>query len=273
MKVAIGLYETKHATETICFATSAKTLADLPPMTNEMLADSGALDPDIEGDDATETFTWQKVISGSTKGFPILKTTTERTMYLNVDHREFATILAGLRYWQRKGIGGATKPHCLAEYDIASDAGHLQPLGELEIDALCERMNCEHDLEFLTIPNQLLAALERASAACEERNDYDWVGEAETAIDAAYKIGMGSKLSPELKRLLMAEIDNESEGGDTPATLESAAESLAGGYKPCKGYPVAKVKKELAALITEKGNAPAARFVSDADWKERAQLT
>ncbi len=62
-------------------------------------------------------------------------------MLLNVTGREFATILAGLRYWQRKGILGPTKPHCLAEYDIASDAGKVQPLGNLEIDELCERLN------------------------------------------------------------------------------------------------------------------------------------
>ena len=76
-------------------------------------------------------------------------------------------------------------------------------------------------------------------------------------------------VSAELKRLLMAEIDNEADGGDSPATLKSAMESLKGGYEPCPGFPVAKVKKELAALIAKKGNARANRFVTDADFAAR----
>ncbi len=80
-------------------------------------------------------------------------------------------------------------------------------------------------------------------------------------------------VSAELKRLLMAEIDNEADGGDSPATLKSAMESLKGGYEPCPGFPVAKVKKELAALIAKKGNARANRFVTDADFAARKKLT
>ena len=76
-------------------------------------------------------------------------------------------------------------------------------------------------------------------------------------------------VSAELKRLLMAEIDNEAEGGDSPATLKSAADSLAGGYTPYDGFPVAKVKKELAALIGKRGNARANRLVTDADFAAR----
>ena len=76
-------------------------------------------------------------------------------------------------------------------------------------------------------------------------------------------------VSAELKRLLMAEIDNEADGGDSPATLKSALESLKGGYEPRPGFPVAKVKKELAALIAKKGNARADRFVTDADFAAR----
>ena len=80
-------------------------------------------------------------------------------------------------------------------------------------------------------------------------------------------------VTSDLKRLLMAEIDNEADGGDSPATLKSAADSLAGGYTPYDGFPVAKVKKELAALIGKRGNARAERFVSDADFIARRRMT
>ena len=59
-------------------------------------------------------------------------------MLLNVTGREFATILAGLRYWQANNRQNAKRA---PEYDIASDAGKVQPLGNLEIDELCERLN------------------------------------------------------------------------------------------------------------------------------------
>ena len=67
----------------------------------------------------------------------------------------------------------------------------------------------------------------------------------------------------------MAEIDNEADGGDSPATLKSALESLKGGYKPRPGFPVAKVEKELAALIGKRANARADRFVTAADFAAR----
>jgi len=76
-------------------------------------------------------------------------------------------------------------------------------------------------------------------------------------------------VSAELKRLLMAEIDNEADGGDSPVTLKSALESLKGGYEPRPGFPVARVKKELAALIGKRGNERADRFVTDADFAAR----
>ena len=63
MQVAIGLYQTKHGTDAIAFTTLAKTVEELPAMTNEILEDTGVLGPDIEGDDADETFTWEIVAS------------------------------------------------------------------------------------------------------------------------------------------------------------------------------------------------------------------
>lgn len=50
---------------------------------------------------------------------------------------ELATILAALRYWQRKGI---TAPD-LPEHDIATDCGMLRPLNTAQIDRLCERLS------------------------------------------------------------------------------------------------------------------------------------
>ena len=189
-------------------------------------------------------------------------------MYLNVNDRELATILAALRYWQRRGILGPTKPHCLAEWDVAADNGKHTPLSADEIDALCERVNGDDEL-----PGRLVAALERASAACDsEERDYDWAGDAEKAIRAAYAAGLGPKVSLALKRLIMAEIDNEGDGGAEPAELETIMESLDGGYTPYDGFPVTDVKAELAALIADKGKAPPDRFVTDADWQERAKI-
>ena len=68
-------------------------------------------------------------------------------MILRVDKREFATILAALRYWQRRGLctdgrqGNLIVP--APEEDVATDSGTHKPLVPEEIDALCERLNCE----------------------------------------------------------------------------------------------------------------------------------
>ena len=84
------------------------------------------------------------------------------------------------------------------------------------------------------------------------------------------RLGLGPKVSPELKRLLMAEIDNVE--GDDPATLETVKDSLDSGYKPYDNFPVRKVKKELADLIGRiGGTVPAKRLVTTADWEQRAK--
>jgi hypothetical protein len=49
-----------------------------------------------------------------------------------------ATILAALRYWQANDRNTAAQA---PEYDIASDSGQFEPLGNDEIDALCEQLN------------------------------------------------------------------------------------------------------------------------------------
>ncbi len=56
--------------------------------------------------------------------------------------RELATVLAGLRYWQRHGARQMlTSGNRLLEDDIATSGGTLQPLTVEEIDALCDRLN------------------------------------------------------------------------------------------------------------------------------------
>ena len=193
-------------------------------------------------------------------------------MFLQVDNRELATILAALRYYQRTGVcldarnGDLIIPE--EERDVATDGGTLEPLDENEIDELCERVNCEPS----ALVDQLVAALERASAACDsEGNDYDWAGEVENVLDAAYAAGLGPKVSAPLKRLLMAEIDNVE--GDDPATLETVKDSLDSGYRPYDKFPVGKVKKELADLIGRiGGTVTAKRLVTTADWESRRKV-
>lgn len=54
---------------------------------------------------------------------------------LELDERETGTVLAALRYWQRRAENGAP------EWEIATEP-EGGPLDEVEIDALCERINC-----------------------------------------------------------------------------------------------------------------------------------
>lgn len=64
----------------------------------------------------------------------------DETSPVNLTQRERDTILAALRYWQRHALGGPTKVHCLAEYDIAANdrTGTDAILSADEIDVLCE---------------------------------------------------------------------------------------------------------------------------------------
>lgn len=87
------------------------------------------------------------------------------------------------------------------------------------------------------------------------------------------------------KRLLMAEILNEtneeagnardgrsSPGGETPATLASALESVRQGYEPYRDFPAAFVAEELKLLIAANGpQFPAADLLTNRDWKTHAK--
>jgi hypothetical protein len=83
------------------------------------------------------------------------------------------------------------------------------------------------------------------------------------------------------KRLLMAEVLNETDeeagnsrdgqsspGGETPATLESALDSVRQGYEPYADFPAAFVAEELKLLIRHHGpKLPAGELLTDRDWK------
>jgi hypothetical protein len=58
-------------------------------------------------------------------------------MLLSVTPREFATILAALRFWQEQDAPPAR------QYDIATDCGEIESLGNDEIDTLCEQLNAQ----------------------------------------------------------------------------------------------------------------------------------
>lgn len=79
-------------------------------------------------------------------------------------------------------------------------------------------------------------------------------------------------VSWELKRLFMAEIVNEDEGGVTPATLDSTYESLESGYEPYDDFPVETVRFELLELLRHQGNGRlATSFITNEDWLRRSK--
>lgn len=77
-----------------------------------------------------------------------------------------------------------------------------------------------------------------------------------------------AEVSWPLKRLFMAEVDNEAEGGTSPATLGTAADSLRQGYEPYVGFDADAAAVELAALLdAHGGDALLEDFLTDEDWE------
>ena len=75
-----------------------------------------------------------------------------------------------------------------------------------------------------------------------------------------------------LKRLLMAEMDNEADGGESPTTFNSALDSLNSGYEPFDGFPMNEVKAELQTMIeTHGGETNVETHLTSEDWKLRAK--
>lgn len=56
--------------------------------------------------------------------------------------REHATVLAALRHWQRHQANSVgMSPNVIAEDDIATNGGTLEPMRAADIDGLCDRLN------------------------------------------------------------------------------------------------------------------------------------
>lgn len=58
-------------------------------------------------------------------------------MLYELNDREHATVLAALRHWQSRDAARRD----MGEFDIATNGGKLEPLENVEIDKLCERIN------------------------------------------------------------------------------------------------------------------------------------
>jgi len=68
----------------------------------------------------------------------------------------------------------------------------------------------------------------------------------------------------------MAEIDNESEGGVSPTTLESALDSVRQGYNPTGDMDMETVGRELEQLLDQLGPDTAAEpLLTVEDWTNR----
>jgi hypothetical protein len=73
------------------------------------------------------------------------------------------------------------------------------------------------------------------------------------------------------KWLLIAEINNEADGGESPATVRSALESVRGGYSPDPDelVDVGPIQRELENLLSSgQGGDLAENLLTDADWRE-----
>ena len=75
----------------------------------------------------------------------------------------------------------------------------------------------------------------------------------------------------ELRRLFMAEIDNEADGGESPATVATTYESVASGYMPYADFPIDEVRAELKKLIADgHEHVCATQFLTNEDWFKRS---
>lgn len=73
------------------------------------------------------------------------------------------------------------------------------------------------------------------------------------------------------KWILIAEINNEADGGESPATIRSALESVRSGYNPDPGELVdmVPIQRELENLVLAgQGGDQAESLLTEADWQE-----
>jgi len=81
-----------------------------------------------------------------------------------------------------------------------------------------------------------------------------------------------------LRRLFMAEVENEADGGDAEPTLATARDSMAGGYEPYVGFAEDRdeegIEAELAALIEWYGDdQELAALLTDDDWSRHGRCS
>jgi hypothetical protein len=69
----------------------------------------------------------------------------KKSLALDANDRQLATILAALRYHQAENLQGTSEIPDQAIREIATDSGRLMPLSSQEIDQLCERINLTED--------------------------------------------------------------------------------------------------------------------------------
>jgi hypothetical protein len=94
------------------------------------------------------------------------KTHTQKLALPALTRREHATVLAALRYWQREAIGPPAAATPEWELRIATNMGEFRrPLDRLEIDKLCERLNCEVvplDPDYRALVGRITETMQRA---------------------------------------------------------------------------------------------------------------
>lgn len=94
--------------------------------------------------------------------------------------RETATILAALRYWQRRALlGPPTALARLSEWDVATDGNTLEPLTAAEIDVLCEAINFAED----ELPPAVYVAAPELLAALKKIREMGYNSQAARATD------------------------------------------------------------------------------------------
>jgi hypothetical protein len=99
-------------------------------------------------------------------------------MYINLNDREHATVLAALRYWQAllaKGEPPTGEQLQTIYHDIATNDGDVVPLDAPAIDELCEHLNCFPEAKPASPP---APAEKRVKMVCAECGSDDVLADA-----------------------------------------------------------------------------------------------
>lgn len=102
-----------------------------------------------------------------------------------LDRREFATVLAALRLYEDIAFGRVDeRPQLIRE--IASDGDAIAPLNNIEVGALCERINCDPPVSNVArdAAPDMLAALHGLVYACGG-SPPDWLRDEFAAAENA----------------------------------------------------------------------------------------